>query len=35
MKTKAIVSAVSAFETIWGFCGQEDFWIIAAIQERR
>lgn len=29
------VSAVSALETDSGFSGREDFWIIAAIQERR
>lgn len=29
------VSAVSVLETVLGFSGREDFWIIAAIQERR
>jgi hypothetical protein len=29
------MSAVSALETDSGFSGREDFWIIAAIQERR
>lgn len=29
------VSAVSALETVSGFSGREDFWITAAIQERR
>jgi hypothetical protein len=29
------VSGVSALETVQGFSGREDFWIIAAIQERR
>ena len=31
----ALVSAVSVLETVLGFSGREDFWIIAAIQERR
>jgi hypothetical protein len=30
-----VVSAVSALETFQGFAGREDFWIIAAIMERR
>jgi hypothetical protein len=30
-----VVSAVSALETVQGFSGREDFWIIAAILERR
>ena len=29
------LSAVSVLETVLGFSGREDFWIIAAIQERR